>query len=147
MSFGSTFETGTYTVEGTSSSGCVLTMQNGVLVTNFPCGMRVGVGVADLFGLSVDSTCLVSVLGNPVESILSLRFNKSISGEVLVVLIGLGGEELCRRSLFNLALGHVESLFMEGYAGGSYVLRVISSEPVSYTHLDVYKRQGLIAKF
>ena len=60
--------------------------------------------------------------------IFPLRFNQSIKGEVLLVLVGLGGEELYRRSLFDLESDHVEDISMEGYVAGSYVLRVISSE-------------------
>ena len=124
LSFGSTLETGTYTVEGTSSSGCVLTMQNGVLVTNFPCGVRTG--AEDLDKSSTDGW--VSVLDNPVVSILSVRFNKSMNGEVSLVIVGLRGEVLHRKSLANLESGHVEKLSMDSFDSGNYVLRVVSSE-------------------
>jgi hypothetical protein len=82
----------------------------------------------------------VMVYPNPVSSYLNVSYNIEESSEVEVDIISITGQSMMKRSLGNKFAGeHTESLNMDSFENGIYMLRLSTEYDVHTTRIKVVK--------
>ena len=70
----------------------------------------------------------VRIAGNPAGTDFYVQFNQPVAGEVTLQLMDMNGQLLLQRRIVRPVTGQVESVNMQSYPRGTYILSLISKE-------------------
>jgi hypothetical protein len=96
--------------------------------------------VTSTSGVALESRMDVNVYPNPVSSYLNVNFSIVAPADVEMEIIGITGQTMLRRDLGRKSAGeHTESLNMDSFENGIYMLRLNTGTSVHTTKIKVVK--------
>jgi hypothetical protein len=117
---------GNYTVTLTVTNGCGEDAVTQVISTT-------------TIGIDESDEITFSLFPNPTTDVLNLRADKDLNEELRMEIVSVSGQLIRTQQLIRMSSRQIQSIDINGLAGGIYFLRIIGQEQQSVLRFDIIK--------